>query len=65
MIILNDLITVLVALSVVGGISAICVGVWAIITRREKLYKEKSKQFKDQLNRVEKDIKRRRDNNEK
>lgn len=63
MMILNNVILVLTSTSVVFGVVSIIVAFWAIITHRERYYKEQKKMFQQQLDRVRKDIEKRRSTN--
>lgn len=61
---LNKVIFTLVILSIIFGIISILVALRIIFTHREKIYQEKLKRFNNQFNRVQKNLKKRRKNND-
>lgn len=63
--ILNNMILFLTSISVIASVVAIVVAIWAIVTHREKYYKEKKDIFDKQLNQVKNDLEKRKKANEK
>ena len=61
---LSNIISILTVVSTTVGIVSIFISLWAIITHREKYYKEKKDMFNKRVERVEKDLEKRRPTNE-
>lgn len=61
---LSNIISILTVVSISVGVVSIFILLWAIITHREKYYKEKRDMFNKRLERVEKDLEKRRSTNE-
>lgn len=62
---LSIIISILTVVSITVGIVSVFISLWAIITHREKYYKEKRDMFNKRVERVEKDLEKRRPTNEK
>lgn len=62
--ILNNIIIILTSVSVITGIISIVIAIWAIVTHREKYYKEKKDMFDLQIRKVNKDLEKRSRNDE-
>ena len=63
--ILNNMILFLTSIIVIASVVAIVVAICAIVTHREKYYKEKKDIFDKQLNQVKNDLEKRKKANEK
>lgn len=62
---MNSIINILFIIGLVFVLFTIIIGVWSIITQREKKYNEILKEYKEQKSIVEKELNKRRNENEK
>lgn len=62
---MNSIINILFIIGLVFVLFTIIIGIWSIITQREKKYNEILKEYKEQKRIVEKELNKRRNENEK
>jgi len=62
---MNNIINILFIIGLVFVLFTIIIGIWSIITKREKKYNEILKEYKKQKSIVEKELNKRRNENEK
>ena len=62
---MNSIINILFIIGLVFVLFTIIIGIWSIITQREKKYNEILKENKEQKSIVEKELNKRRNENEK
>ncbi len=62
---MNNIINILFIMGLIFVLFTIMMGIWSIITEREKRYNEILKEYKNQKNIVEKELNKRRNENEK
>lgn len=62
---MNSIINILFVIGLVFVLFTIIIGIWSIITKREKKYNEILKEYKKQKSIVEKELNKRRNENEK
>lgn len=62
---MNSIINILFIIGLVFVLFTIIIGIWSIITKREKKYNEILKEYKKQKSIVEKELNKRRNENEK
>ncbi len=62
---MNSIINILFIIGLVFVLFTIIIGIWSIITQREKKYNEILKEYKEQKSIVEKELNKRRNENEK
>ena len=62
---MNSIINILFIIGLVFVLFTIIISIWSIITQREKKYNEILKEYKEQKSIVEKELNKRRNENEK